>query len=116
MTGKMFNNIIEVRQGDSFVIKLRFHKSNQQIDLSKAEVKMQVRSADDAEMFTLKASPIEAEKGTFALLIMPEQSKIPVGDYKTDIQLMTADGAVNTIFPNDVNRVGVFRITQQVTR
>ena len=42
--------------------------------------------------------------------------RAPVGNYKTDIQLELPDGGVNTIFPADVNKIGVFRITPQVTK
>jgi len=44
------------------------------------------------------------------------QTKINVGDYNTDIQVTLQDGSVNTIFPSNVNQIGVFRVTEQVTK
>ena len=118
MTGRILQNntIIEVRQGDSFTIRMHFHKDNEDIDLTNAKVNMQVRRSDDSIVFDLAAVPIEAEKGTVALLLTPTQTNNDVGDYKTDIQVTFEDGSVNTVFPQDVNKIGVFRITEQVTR
>lgn len=118
MTGRIlpYANIIEVRQGDSFVIKLKIHKGVKDFDLTDAKVNMQVRNIEDnALKFDLTAEPIDAQKGEFALLISPTESNIDVGSYKTDIQLSTSDGQINTIFPADVNKVAIFRITEQVT-
>lgn len=118
MTGRIlpYANIIEVRQGDSFTIKLKIHKGEKDFDLTGATVNMQVRDIENnALKFDLAAEPIDVQKGEFALLISPVQSNIEVGSYKTDIQLSTPDGQINTIFPSDVNKVAIFRITEQVT-
>ena len=58
---------------------------------------------------------LNAQKGKIALLLSPVQTDIAVGDYKTDIQLTTSDGSVNTIWPANVNQIGTLRITAQVT-
>ena len=119
MTGRILPNgkVIEVRQGDSFTIRLSITKNNSRIDFTDAVVNMQVRSLDDNTLkFDLLATNIDVSKGQFALILTPTHTNLPVGEYKTDIQLTTKDGSINTIFPADVNRVGVLRITEQVTR
>lgn len=118
MTGRLLQNgnVIEVRQGDSFVIKLKIHKGDEAIDLTGSKVNMQVRKMDDNSlMFDLLATEIDIKNGLVALIVTPAQSGIDVGDYKTDIQVSTPDGMINTIFPSDVNKVGIFRVTEQVT-
>lgn len=119
MTGRVIagKNIIEVRQGDSFVIRLNFRKLPPEIDLEKAEITMQVRQKNDASLvFELSAQPVDSRMGIFAFILSPEQTNIEVGEYKTDMQLKTADGSVNTFFPDNVNKIGIFRVTEQVTR
>lgn len=118
MTGRILQNgnVIEVRQGDSFTIKINIHKGDEDFDLTGAKVNMQVRRIDDNSlMFDLLATEIDLKKGLVALIVTPTQSGIDVGDYKTDIQLSMPDGMVNTIFPSDVNKVAIFRVTEQVT-
>ena len=119
MTGRILQNgnVIEVRQGDSFTIRMNITKNNSRIDLSDAKINMQVRGFEDNSLkFDLLATNIDVEKGQFALILTPTNTNLPLGDYKTDIQLTTEDGSINTIFPADVNKVGIFRITEQVTR
>lgn len=119
MTGRIIqnSNIIEVRQGDSFTIRLRFAKKCDAMDLAGATIKMQVRSMDnDSLLWSVTAQPIEAEKGIFALCLTPTETNIEPGDYKTDIQLELPDGSVHTFFPDNVNKLGVFRLTEQVTK
>lgn len=119
MTGRIIarKNIIEVRQGDSFIIRLNFKKISPVIDLSEAEISMQVRKKnDDSLVFELRAQPVDSQKGIFAFILSPEQTNIEVGEYKTDMQLKLSDGSINTFFPDNVNQIGIFRITEQVTR
>lgn len=118
MTGRILQNgnVIEVRQGDSFSIKLKFHRGNDSIDLTNAKLEMQVRNMEDNMLkFSVLGTPIEAQEGLMAILLTPEETKLDVGEYRTDIQLTTSDGQVNTIFPSDVNKIGIFRVTEQVT-
>lgn len=117
MTGRVYNNLIEVRQGDSFPLnfELKNSKTKKPIDLRSAILQMQVRDKDGNLKFSLYGSDVDAEHGKMALLISPVQTSIPVGDYVTDIQLTTNDGLVNTIFPSNVSQVGIFRVTAQVT-
>lgn len=119
MTGRILQNgnVIEVRQGDSFTIRMNITKNNSRIDFTNAKINMQVRGFEDGGIkFDLLATTIDTDKGQFALVLTPTHTSLPVGDYKTDIQMTTNDGSINTIFPADVNKVGVLRITEQVTR
>ena len=116
MSGRVINNLIEIRQGDSFVMNFQVKNKCQPADLTGATMLMQVRNPEtNALMFSLAGTPVDAINGKMALLFTPTQTSIPVGDYITDIQITTADGNVNTIFPADVNKIGTFRITEQVT-
>lgn len=116
MTGRIVNNLIEVRQGDSYPINIAVKKECKPVDLTGATLLMQVRDEDNNVKFTLTGTAVDAAKGKMALLLSPSETSIPVGDYVTDIQLTTADGSVNTIFPANVNQIATFRITQQVTQ
>lgn len=118
MTGRILqnSNVIEVRQGDSFTITLNIKRDCKDVDLTGSKLNMQVRKMDDNQlMFDLLGTEIDIQAGRIALILTPAQTGIDVGDYKTDIQLTTSDGMVNTIFPADVNRIGIFRVTEQVT-
>lgn len=115
MSGRIKNNLIEVRQGDSFSITLRVFSNGIPADLSDNVVRMQVRNNKNEIMFEILGDIVDAKKGLIVLSITPQNSNIAVGDYNCDIQLETDDGCVNTIFPINVNQIGVFRITPQVT-
>lgn len=115
MSGKIINNLIEVRQGDSFPIMLQVFTCGKPADLSENIVRMQVRNIQNEKMFELLGDVVDEKNGKIVLSITPQQSSIAVGDYKCDIQLETTEGSVNTIWPLNVNQVGVFRITPQVT-
>lgn len=118
MTGRILqnSNVIEVRQGDSFTIRLQFKKGCDAIDLTGSKVTMQVRNDAGDVLLSKLAAEVNIVIGKFALVLTPSDTSIAVGDYNTDIQIQMSDGSVHTIFPADVNRVGVFRITEQVTR
>lgn len=117
MTGTVQNNIITVRQGDSFALNLEIKNGCTPVDLTGATLLMQVREKDGgALVFEVSGTAVDALKGKMALLITPEMTATAaLGDYVTDIQLTGADGSVNTIFPSDVNKIGTFRITAQVS-
>lgn len=115
MSGKVINNLIEIRQGDSFAMNFQIKNKCQPVDLTGAVMIMQVRDENNNLMFTLTGTDVDVKNGKIALLFTPTQTSIPVGDYVTDIQITTSDGSVNTIFPADVNQIGTFRITEQVT-
>lgn len=115
MSGRIVNNLIEVRQGDSFNIRLQISSDGKPADLADNVIRMQVRNEQGEKMFELTGSIVDEDGGKVVLCITPQESSIEVGDYKCDIQLETSDGSINTIFPLNVNQVGVFRITPQVT-
>ena len=112
----MINNLIEIRQGDSFVITLHLIKQDKDLDLSGSTATLQVRTKDDTLVWSLEADTVEAASGRLVFCITPQLSNIDLGDYLCDIQLQTADGSINTIFPANVNQVGIFRITKQITK
>ena len=116
MSGKINNNVIIVRQGDSFALNLQICDEKGPVDLTGSELTMQVRNANDALMFEIAGTSVDSEQGKSVIILTPQQTNIAVGDYKTDIQLTTVDGSVNTIWPANVNQIGVFRITEQVTK
>lgn len=115
MSGRIVNNLIEVRQGDSFAINLEIKKKCKPVDLTGATLLMQVRDSNNNLIFAVNGTDVDIKNGKIALLLTPTQTSAQVGDYNTDIQLTTADGSVNTIFPANVNQIATFRITEQVT-
>ena len=118
MTGRIIqsSNVIEVRQGDSFTIRLQLHKCCEPIDLTDAVATMDVKNEANKVLFSKKAEVVDAVNGKLAIILTPVDTDIPVGDYVTDIQIKMSDGSVNTIFPADVNKLGTFRVTEQVTK
>lgn len=115
MSGTIQNNLITVRQGDSFAIFICVRDKCKPVDLTGASLLMQVRDAGGNLVFQVVGTSDDAVHGKMSLLITPAETSAAVGDYKTDIQLTTADGNINTIWPANVNTVGTFRITPQVT-
>lgn len=115
MSGTIQNNLITVRQGDSFAINIAVKQNCKPVNLTGATILMQVRDAGGNVMFAVTGTAVDVVNGRVALIITPTQTNIPVGDYKTDIQITSADGTVDTIFPANVNAIGTFRITPQVT-
>jgi hypothetical protein len=116
MTGRVINNLIEVRQGDSFPLNLHIKRRCKPVNLTGASVLMQVRDSGGNVIFSVTDTPVDVLNGRTMLNITPTMTSAPVGDYVTDIQLTESDGSVNTIFPANVNAIGTFRITEQVTR
>ena len=116
MTGRIINNLIEVRQGDSFNIVLHFRNSQgAKIDLENSKFEMQVRDNDEHVIFS-KEGDITISDASVCFALAPEDTNKNIGKYKTDIQWTDKYGHVNTVFPQDVNKIGIFRITPQVTR
>lgn len=117
MSGKITQNMIEVRQGDSFTLNLAINDGAKPMNLSGATVLMQVRDKDNGDLiFSVSGTPVDVLHGKTALQITPAESDNVVGDYVCDIQVTTASGEVHTIYPADVNKVATFRITGQVTQ
>ena len=116
MSGRIVNNLIEVRQGDSFAINFEIKKKCKPVDLTGATLLMQVRDSNNNLVFAVNGTDVDIKNGKMALLLTPTQTSAQVGDYNTDIQLTTADGSVNTIFPANVNQIATFRVTEQITQ
>lgn len=118
MTGRVLDNLIEVRQGDSLVINIQVKKYCAPMNLTGAVILMQIREKDSGNLvFEVTGTPVDIQNGKMALLITPAMTQNQaVGDYVTDIELTTSDGSVNTLWPANVNQIGTFRITQQVTQ
>ncbi len=118
MSGRILvgGKVIEVRQGDSFSIVIRLHRKHKAVDFANAQISMQVKDDKDKIIINKLATIIDSSKGEFALVLTPQDTDVPIGDYKTDIQLTMSDGNVHTIFPADINSTAIFRITEQVTR
>ena len=117
MTGTINNNVITVRKGDSYAINLQVKNGCKPVDLTGATLLMQVREKDSNNLiFSVTGTAVDVKNGKMALLIIPSMTaNVALGDYITDIQLTGADGSVNTIFPPDVNKIAIFRVTAQVT-
>ncbi|MBE6452991.1 MAG: DUF2479 domain-containing protein [Alphaproteobacteria bacterium] len=118
MSGRIIaqTNLIEVRQGDSFTINIQIKKGHKPLDLNGSKLMMQVRDTDDTVMISKVADFIDSEQGKMSLILTSTDTDVSVGDYKVDIQLILPDNSIHTIFPSDVNKIGIFRITEQVTR
>ena len=116
MTGRISNNLIEVRQGDSFTMDFEIKRGCKPVDLTGASLVMQVKDEGGNVIFTANGVEVDAVNGKIAIVLTPTETSKPVGEYKTDIQLTTADGSVNTIFPADIHQIATFVITEQVTR
>lgn len=119
MTGIVKNNVIEVRQGDSFAINfaLKCKCGCKPFDLTGATMLMQVREmGSDNLIFAVNGTAVDVANGKMALLLTPTETSAAVGEYNCDVQITTADGSVNTIWPANVNQIGTFRITAQVTQ
>ncbi|MBR1841039.1 MAG: hypothetical protein IJ778_02805 [Alphaproteobacteria bacterium] len=115
MSGTIQNNLITVRQGDSFAINVCVRDGCKPINLTGATLLMQVRDAGGNIIFGVTGTDVDVAHGKMALLLTPAETSAAVGDYVTDIQLTGADGSVNTIYPANVNTIATFRITPQVT-
>lgn len=115
MSGVILPNMIIVRKGDSFDIVLQFRTDDKPLDLTDCIVKMTVRNGEDKVLFTKSGEIFEPASGKVRLKLSPSDTNIAPADYKTDIQIRLKTGDVHTVYPGDVNKVAVFRITQEVT-
>lgn len=115
MSGEIKYNVISVRQGDSFIINIELKNGCNPVNLEGAELRMDVRKNKNL-IFSAVGVKVDVEKGKMAIVLTPEQTNNEVGEYDCDIQLTTADGSINTIYPANVNQIGTFRITEQVTQ
>ena len=86
------------------------------IDLTDSVFEMQVREIDSDNLVFTKKGEVTASEAMASFALTPAETKYDPADYKVDIQWTDKDGRVNTIFPMDVNKTGIFRITEQVTK
>jgi len=118
MSGRIMPNFMEVRQGDNFNIRLQFKNKQSFVNIKDALIKMQVRALDDNRVVFTKTGEVDdAENGKAHIAIVPAdtQDLDLKTSYITDIQVTFANGEVHTIYPQDVNKVASFIITQNVT-
>ena len=118
MTGRILPHLIEVRQGDSFTIRLQFRNEKGFIDITGASLKMQVRNRLNNTIVLNKIGEIDdAVKGKAHIGIVPSDTKnlSTAGDYIADIQIVFASGEIHTIYPQDINKFAAFVVSQGVT-
>lgn len=117
MTGKMSREGIIVRQGDSFDILLHFRKKDgSDFDITGCSLKMTVKKEkEETPIFTAEGIILDGLKGNAIIKLSPENTEVPVGDYVTDIELHLQNGDVHTIFPENLARTGIFRVTEDIT-
>lgn len=116
MAGVLTPKGMTVRKGDSFTIILHFKICEGDIDVTGCSLKMSVRNDSGDIMFSKDGIISDAKNGIMTIDLTPEDTDIEVGDYKTDIQMTFADGRVHTVYPQNVNSVAYFRITEEVTQ
>lgn len=114
MVGTISSFMITVRKGDSFDIVFQMKADGKPMDLTDCEVKMNVKDGDFLK-FSKKGEMFEPENGKFRIKLTPAETSIDVGEYKTDVQIKLKNGDIHTIYPEDVNRVAVFKVTADVT-
>ena len=115
MVGTITSKGITARNGDSFNIILQFKHSETPMDLNDCTIKLGVKNPADKIMFEKIAEIIDATTGKARIVITPEESSIAVGEYKADIQITLKNGEVHTVYPQDINKLAYFRITEQAT-
>ena len=71
MTGRIINNLIEVRQGDSYSINIQVQKESKPVNLTGATLLMQVRDENNNLMFTLNGTSVDVINGKMVLLLSP---------------------------------------------
>lgn len=109
-------NIIEVRQGDTFIISFQVKKDCSAYDLDGSIIT--IKANDKATNLTVlekTAVGVDMVNGKMALVIDPQDTEnIAVGDYECIIKITFQNGDVHTIFPEDVRKIGIFRVTPKV--
>ena len=118
MAGYMTSGSIVVRQGDSFDILLHIRNSRGgNVNLKDCQISMTVKNKENQKiMFTVIGEIVDKENGKAIISLQPQLTDIAVGDYVCDIQIEFSNGDIHTIYPKDINKLGIFTITEQVTR
>ena len=117
MVGIMNKNGIIIRRGDSFDILIHFkNKHGDNLNLEACSIKMSVKNiGGTTPLFSILGEIISQEEGKARIKILPKHTKISPEDYAADIQLTLKNGDVHTVYPQDINKTAVFRITDDVT-
>ena len=118
MVGKIMPNYITVRQGDSFTILFQFKDGKNFTNINNSILKMHVKNKANNKNVLVKYGIIDdGEKGKAHISIVPEDTlKLSTTDeYITDIQITFANGEIHTIYPQNINTVASFVISQHVT-
>lgn len=115
MTGVLKPYSIVIRQGDSFNILLHFKTETKDLNLENCLLKMSVKDGNDKLVIDKTGEILENHSGKARIKLTAEDTSIKCGDYKTDIQIRMENGDVHTVYPQDVNKTAVLRITPHVT-
>lgn len=116
MAGVILPFMIIVRRGDSFDILMQLRHDEKPMDLTDCVLSMTVKNQSDRVLFTKEGEIFEPLSGKARIKLTPEETNNEVGDYRTDIQIRLKNGDIHTIYPGDVNKIAVFRITPEVTQ
>ena len=115
MAGIMTRNGILIRRGDSYDIAMHFkNKNGGDFDISGAQIVLCVKNGDDL-LFELSAELAEPQHGKAIIKILPQYTDIDAGKYEANIKIMLANGAVHTIFPQDLTKNAIFEISEGVS-
>lgn len=115
MTSKITDKYIAITQGDSFTLPITFKG----VDITGAQVRMQVRTKDDKSSLLIDecvTEHLKPKEGKTYIRLKPTQTNIPVGIYETDIELTMPNGDRKTFYPPKVGVVAEFRVTKQITK
>ena len=114
MVGMMTRNGILIRQGDSYDVAMHFrNKNGEDFDISGAQISLSVKK-DDALLFSIDGDLVDPERGKALIKILPQHTNIDVGKYEANIRVIFLNGAVHTIFPQDLTKNAVFEISERV--
>ena len=89
--------------------------------MSNTNYKLKFKLVEDAPKDKLLLSKtvtehLNASKGETLLNLTPQETSVPVGIYKTDMEITFSDGSRYTFYPPHVGKTACFHVTTQVTR
>ncbi len=116
MTGFINSRGITVRQGNSFTIIMRFKLPDGDLNISGLALQMCVRDDNDKIILNKSGAVSDAAHGTAVIELTPQDTNLPLGQYKTDIKATFADGQVHTVYPQNINAVAYFNVTEEVSK
>lgn len=117
MVGIMNNKGIIVKRGDCFDILMNFRdKKHSNFALDDCAIKMSVKNPETNKLlFSVNAEIISAAEGKARIPLKARHTNNPAQDYVCDIQITLKNGDVHTVYPQDITKPGIFRITEDVT-